>query len=64
MEKAKKINKVFSISLVVVFAVVAWGLLFSESFETASMDIYPKGDCASSLQSTRHIYGRKAMPCV
>ena len=36
----------------------------SKSFETVSMDIYLKGDCASSLQSTRHIYGRKAMPCV
>lgn len=31
-----KINKVFGISLVVVFAIVLWGLMFAESFETSA----------------------------
>jgi len=36
----KKINKVFSISLVVVFAIVAWGIMFADHFEKTSKNAF------------------------
>lgn len=40
MEKVKKSNKVYNISLIVVFAIVAWGLFAAESFSTASTNAF------------------------
>lgn len=40
MNNVKKSNKVFNISLIVVFAIVAWGLFAAESFGNASSNAF------------------------